>query len=439
MPKRFLEILRQNIGLKLLSVLIAVVIWYMVVEINDPLETSSYQVRVATENESYITNGKQIFHIDDSYKTVMVYLRANRSTLRNIRSDDISVTVDLTQIVDLERDPVMVPLTASCRNVLPSNITLSRTAIPISIENIASKEFPVTVDTGDSIPGQNYEVGRTTPDPEQIVINGPESIVNNIDSVIAHIDVTGMTQSSTKQASIVLMNKNQEAMSSETIEDDLTMNTGDTGIRVAVELWRKQSDVTLQVEYSGEPAEGYKVTNITTTPETVTVAGSSDALKILKDNGNTLTIPGDMVDVSGVSADIAVEVHLPDIMPDNMRLAKNTAEDATVYLTVLSDATMEKTVDVDEIEVKNLAENLTVSYEQTELTIRVHGVKGVLEKLKDSDIRASIDVEGMGAGDQTLPVTITLPSGVELEESAQISVHLKEKAVAETTASPEEK
>lgn len=432
MPKRFLEVLRQNIWLKLLSVLIAIVIWYVVVEVNDPLETSSYQVKVTTENESYITNGKQIFHIDDTYKTVMVYLRANRSTLRNIRADDISVIADLTQIVDLERDPVMVPLTASCRNVLPSNITLSRTAIPITIENIASKEFPVTVDTGDSIPGQNYEVGRTTPDPEQVVINGPESIVNNIDSVIAYIDVTGMTQSSTKQASIVLMNKNQEPMSSETIEDDLTLNTGDSGIRVAVELWRKQSDVSLLVEYGGEPAAGYKVTNITTTPETVTVAGSSDALKTLKENGNTLTIPGSMVDVTGADGDITAEVHLPDIMPENMRLAKNTAEDATVYVTVLSDATAEKTVDVDEIEVKNLAENLTYSYDQTELTIRVHGVQGVLEKLKDSDIHASIDAEGLTAGDQTLPVEISLPDGVELEEEAEISVHLKEKAVTET-------
>ena len=95
---------------------------------------------------------------------------------------------------------------------------------------------------------------------------------------------------------------------------------------------------------------------------------------------------------------------------------------------------MEKTIDVDEIEVKNLAENLTLSYDQTELIIRVHGIPGVLEKLKDSDIRASIDAEGMGAGDELLPVEITLPDGVELEEEAVISVHLKEKAVTETAA-----
>ena len=438
MPKHVIEKLQQNIWLKMLSLLIGIVIWYVVVQENDPVETSSYQVKVTTENESYITNGKQIFHIDDSYKIVTVYLRANRSTLRGTDADDITVTADLTQIVDLERDPVMVPLTASCRNVPSSNITLSRTAIPISIENIASKEFPVTVDTGDSIPGQNYEVGRTTPDPEQVVINGPESIVNNIDSVIAQIDVTGMTQSGTKQAQIVLLNKDQEVISPETIEDDLTLNSGATGIRVAVELWRKQSDVTLNVEYRGEPADGYQVTNITTTPETLTVAGSSDALKALKENGNALTIPAEMVDVTGASSDIAVEVSLVDIMPENMRLAKNTAEDATVYLTILSDATMEKTIDVDEIEVENLAENLTVSYDQTEVVIRISGIQSRLESLKDDEIRASIDVSGMKAGDQTLPLSITLPDGVDLEEEVSITVHLKEKAVAETTSDSKE-
>ena len=438
MSKSIIEILRRNIGLKLLSVLIAVIIWYVVVQMNDPIEAKSYQVRITTENESYITNGKQIFHIDDTYKIVTVYLRANRSILRDTSADDISVVADLTQIVDLNRDPVMVPLTASCRSVQSSNITLSRTAIPISIENIATKEFPVTVDTGDSIPGQNYEVGRTTPDPEQVVINGPESIINNIDSVIAQIDVTGMTQSGTKQATIVLLNKDQEVISTETIEDDLTLSAGTTGVRVAVELWRKQSDVTLQVEYSGEPAAGYHVTNITTTPETVTVAGSSDALKALKENGNTLTIPGEMVNVAGASSDIAVEVSLTEIMPENMRLAKNTAETATVYLTILSDATMEMTVDVDEIQVENLPEDLTVSYDQTEIVIRISGVQSRLENLKDSDIQVSIDADGMHSGDLTLPLKVSLPDGITLEEDVSISVHLKEKAVAETTPAKEE-
>ena len=163
--KKLMAILRNNIGLKLISVLIAIVIWYVVVDIDDPVENSTYQVKIAVENEAYIANGKQIYHIDDSNKTVGVSIRANRSTLKNIREEDIVVIADLTQIVDLERDPVMVPLRAECRGVSSTNITLSKTAIPITIENVASKELPITVSVGDTVPSKNYEIGSLTVKP----------------------------------------------------------------------------------------------------------------------------------------------------------------------------------------------------------------------------------------------------------------------------------
>jgi YbbR domain-containing protein len=127
------NIIKDNLGLKLLSVLIAIVIWYVVVEVNDPIETASFTVKVTVANETYIANGKQIYHIDDDYKTVTAYIKSNRSTLKKITADQITVTADLTQIVDIKREPVMVPLTASRQGINPANITLSRTAIPITI------------------------------------------------------------------------------------------------------------------------------------------------------------------------------------------------------------------------------------------------------------------------------------------------------------------
>ena len=120
--KKILGSFRNNIGLKLISILVAIVIWYMVVDINDPVETATYTVKVTVENEAYIANGKQIYHIDDANKTVGVTLKANRSTLKNIKEDNITVTADLTQIVDMDRDPVMVPLTAACKSIPASKI-----------------------------------------------------------------------------------------------------------------------------------------------------------------------------------------------------------------------------------------------------------------------------------------------------------------------------
>ena len=226
MLNRFADLLRKNIWLKLLSVVIAVVIWYAVVGINDPVITRSYSVKVATANETYIQNGKRLFRIEDEYKTVVVYLKANRSTLRDIEAVNIDVVADLTQIVDLDANPVMVPLSVTCPGVDRTNITLSRAAIPITIEEIANREYSVVIDTGDSKPGSSYEVGTVTANPEKVTLSGPESVISSIETVVAQIDVSGMTRSSEKAATLRMFDKEQNEIAAATVEDDVIYDAG---------------------------------------------------------------------------------------------------------------------------------------------------------------------------------------------------------------------
>ena len=65
MKTNLLSKLTKNLALKIISVVIAIVIWYVVVDFNDPIETESYSVRIEVTNESYISNGKQIYRIAD--------------------------------------------------------------------------------------------------------------------------------------------------------------------------------------------------------------------------------------------------------------------------------------------------------------------------------------------------------------------------------------
>ena len=436
--KRIVNSLKNNIGLKLLSVLVAIVIWYVVVDLNDPVEGNSYPVKVTVENEAYIANGKQIYHIDDSYKTVTVFLRANRSTLRRITAEDIVVTADLTQIVDLNRDPVMVPLTATCAGVPQTGISLARTTIPISIESIATKTFPVLVDTGDSDPSQEYEVAETTPNPDQLVISGPESIINQIDSVLAEIDVTGMTQSSSRKATLTLMNKSLQKMSQDTLEDDLTFEGGMPNITVRVELWKRLTDIVLEPTVGGTPAEGYHVESTQVTPETIAIVGDEPALQRMEAGGNVLKIPKDLLSVEGAKETVVKEIELSEILPSNTRLARNMAETATVTMQILSDEVTEIELDVDNIAVENLAGTLAVSYGQASIPVRVRGSGAVIGKLTDKDLNASIDLKDLTPGEQTVPIRMTLPSGISLVQEVQITVTIKEKTAteAEPSATP---
>jgi len=432
--RKIIGSITHNLPLKLISILIAIVFWYIAIYYSDPKVTKSYTVRIEVTNESYIASGKQVYYIDDAFKTVTVYITDNSSKLSNINENYINVVADLTQIVDFNRNPVMVPLSASCAGISPANISLSRVAIPITIENVASKELPITISTGDTVPNKNYEIGSLTPDKTSITVTGAESIISQIDSVVAVINVTNMSANGERTATLQFIDKDQNAISRDQIEDDVTIS-GDGEVKVYVELWKKISGVKFDVNYSGNPAEGYRVSTITTSPDEITVSGNDDAIEALAKAGNTITIPADRVNVEGKSSDVVLDVVIADLLPENMKVAASMNDYVTVYVTILPEDSREFTVDVDNIELKNLGSNLSVSYSNTDVNVKVRatGSKPV-SSLKASDISASIDLMGLRVGEQQVPVEITLPDGYELVEPVEITITLKEKTRDSTDA-----
>ncbi len=422
---KFLKWLTHNWPIKLLSVAIAIGIWYFVATQNDPIETGSYQKHITVENESYIANGKQVFMIDDSNKVVTVYIKANRSVLRKISENDITVTADLTQIVDLNRDPVMVPLQASCTGIEPKNITMSKNAIPIVIENVATAELPVTVITGDAAVDSNYEIGKLTPDPESVTISGPESVINSIDSAAAKIDVKNLSESTTVSGKLVFIDKSQNEISEETISDDITVEDSISEISVYVELWKKKSNVGFITGYTGKPAYGYVVSSISTTPETITIAGTDEALAKIAENNNMITLPDELIDVSDLNHNTTIDINLSEVLPENTKTASPTTDTLKVRVTILPTDSAELSLDVDKIVVKNIASGLTISYVSQTLNIKVKATTSELSELTPDKVGASIDLNGYSAGEYTVPVNITLPEGYSLVEEASVKIHLK--------------
>ena len=430
MKKNPLGIITHNLSYKVISLLIAIVIWYAVVYASDPQETESFNVKVQVLNETYIANGKQVYSIDDEYKQVTVYVRGNRSELNKLSADSISVTADLTQIVDLERDPVTVPLDVSCRGFDRSALSLSRSTIPIVIENIARKEFPVVVSTGETVPGKDYEIGKLTPNPDSVVINGPESIVNSIDTVVARIDVSNMTFDRTKNATLILRDRNQNEISETIINDDLTFDGGMPEIKVAVELWRKVSGVTFELHYSGDPNPGYMVGTLTSVPEEITLAGTSEAIQALAVQGNVLVVPQEKIVLTGEEiSDTTFVVDITDLIPSGMKLSSSAKNTITVTVPIMPFGSKTYTLDVDEITVTGLADNRTVSYDQAAVELRVQGAMEDLRGLEETIRSATIDVTGLAIGDYQLPIEVQLPDGCSLVNDVIISVHIKEKAV----------
>ena len=439
------EKILNNLPLKIISVIIAIVIWYVVTSVSDPIVTRTFpDIPVQITNESYIAEGKKTYQISEQYQSIAVSIRGNRSVVNGITEDDITVTADLTQIVTMDTDPVYVPVTAVCSGISSGNYTIhTQTAtIPIEIEDVDSAKFPISVDVGDTQPAKEYEIGERSADPATITVSGPESLIQKISSVVAKVDVSGMSESGTVKGTLVVIDKNLDEMT-ETQMNFLTFETGSREVDVQIKLWRKQTGVKLEAGYTGTPAHGYQVTEVTTTPEEITVAGSEKALADLAANGNKITIPDDMINIDGQSQDTDITVDINDLLTDEpeMRIT-SSAETVTVHVSILPNGSQKFQLDVDNITVTNMGTNLSVSYDQTQIPVRIMASDANLKSFDPSQIKASIDLSGKGAGDYEVPLQIQLPDNYELVNGdddktgeVTVTVHLRERTDTSATTS----
>ena len=97
MKKKLSGILRlftNNIWLKILALILAVMIWLVVVSIDNPVKDQNFtQIPVAVLNGDVFEKAGQSFELADSSSTVTVTARAERSVLSQLSRDDFSATV----------------------------------------------------------------------------------------------------------------------------------------------------------------------------------------------------------------------------------------------------------------------------------------------------------------------------------------------------------
>ena len=321
----------DNIPLKIMSVAVAVVVWLIVVNIDNPVGTNYYTLtNVELINKEYVESSDTIGKMcmpEEKQDSIRIAITTNKKIRDKIKVSDITATADLQQAVSLDTNPVMVPITVTCSvpGVTPNDIKVTPQNLSVNLDEKETQEFVVNVSRGDTKPGKDYEVGSLTANPEKVRITGPKSLVNKIDKVNATISLDGNTQDFTQDVNLTIIDKNQEALS------DSEMNSlrieNNAKVSVTARLWKIRQGVGISAGYVGSPASGYQVGTVTTVPDTISVAGSTEGLETLTQNDNTITIPADSIDISGESRDVERKISLKDLLPDNVKLTSDSSED----------------------------------------------------------------------------------------------------------------
>ena len=271
---------KNNLGLKVVALLFSILLWWSVVNVDDPIDKRNFVTDVELINTDIITNQGKSFQVVKS-QTITVTVKARRKVLESIKTSDIVATADFTEYDETtELVPIRVKVNgyeSRCEEVLanPKNLQLKT-------EDIVQKTFPVhTVKTGDVRSG--YVVASMTPDPQYIDVSGPGSVVNQISKVVAKVDVLGLSKTSVLAAELIYYDYADNVLE----KTALTTEYDKVGVGVTVEVWRTK---TLELKFDTSEinvAKGYVFDRIEVEPQSIKVAGSDNII-----------IPMDKIEIS---------------------------------------------------------------------------------------------------------------------------------------------
>lgn len=433
MKNNILKALSNNLGFKILALLFAFTLWLTVYNIEDPTKTKTLTVNVSVANKEYIDSLGKYFEIKDGTNKVSFSVTAARSLLDKLDESDFTAVANMEQIVLTEEGTEgLVPVEIICNaNINSNSIRLSSTnkSLKLALEDLMTKQFVVTASAFGEV-AQGYALGSVAVTaPNVLKISGPKSIVEDIASVIATIDVSGMSESWTtyKTAPILFNAEGKEV-------DTTRLTFSDATVNVAAEILSVK-DVAISVAPSGTPATGYEVTSVACNPASLRLKGDKSVLNAI----NMIEIPASVVSVSGADKNVSATVDVTEYIPYGATLVD--AQDAVVEIVVAIGQRQEKNYNLEtkNIVVTGLPTGANYKFELESVAVKIAGMEADINLLNNSSLRGNVDVTGLKAGIHEVSVALDIDANKYSYQPIKLKIAISDsvEAGAGATDTPE--
>lgn len=424
--------LTANLGLKILAVLFSVVIWFIVININDPVDKVVFRkIPVEILNEDAVTSQGKVYEILDGTNVIDVTVWAKRSVLDTLSADNIIATADMQEI-NLMDTMVRIKLSTNKYNEKLDNITSSTENLLVSIEDMKREQFVIEANTIGE-PAEGYVLGNISTEQNLISLTGPESVVSQVDRVAVPVNVSGLSQDIRTDATIKLYDADGNPVDSKNLKKSLEQ------VKVNIEILQTKR-VPLSFASTGEPAEGYALTGvIESVPSTVLIAGKGNAIK----NVSQIDIPDTALNVTGYVGNMTTHLDLKKYLPDNVTFADDTFNGrVNVTVQIEKEETSQITLEAEDVLIRGIPDGLEGELAEETVSVPVRGLAAHVEALGTAEIIGRVDVEEFLSrnglpqllpGEYEMNLVLNLPEGIRQEREITVTV-----VVAERTEEIEE-
>lgn len=281
----------KNWQLKIICFLLAIVLWFVIINEQNPLSEGSYIVPITVENlnSQYITSNVP--------KTVYVRLSGPRNTIINVGPSDIKAYIDLS---DVQEGTVDVPIHVE----IPSGTELkkqSMTSTKITVDVYTVKEFKLTPHIVGNLDEKDF-ISELKIVPEKVVVSGARRLIQQVNQAVIEVPVNQRNGDFALMAPIHLYDAEGSPV------EGLEMTPWQSNVKVTIGHDAMSKSVPLNVNITGQTA----TKTLTIQPTSIQIRGSADTLR----NISSIDLPD--INVENMKEEKSWKVIIPPVDGINM-------------------------------------------------------------------------------------------------------------------------
>lgn len=389
------KIIFNNIGLKILALLIAVIVWWVVMNIDDPLVKKTINgVSVELRNDDDLIDKGYIYEVE-SGNVIAITVWAPESVAKELKSSDFIAYADLSQLSPLTDT---ANITVECVKSDVKNdikeITSKIQVVKLSIDNKQTAEVPVTTAIVGN-PAENYVIGDISISQNKIDITGAASVIEKIVRAEIKYDVSNMMQSVNEMVTPVFYDENNNVVDTGAIQ--LSRNSLRLSVVINPTKW-----IGITINPSVTVADDYKMVGYSLSFDQVKIAGTQESLA----NISAIDLPSDAIELTDVTESQDCVVNLANYLKASYKIVSGTTE-LTVHIDIEPMVVKSYIVRKNGIAVNNLGDGLEAQIEDSYIEVKVKAIQEVHDSFNMDVLNSNIDLKGYGPGEYEVPVILS--------------------------------
>lgn len=258
----FLEIVKHNLLQKLVAIFVAIILWFVVMNEQNPLVESTVKIPLT------IVNRPENYHISENYDSVNVKIRGQRSAFISLPKDEFSAVANLAEFSEgLNKIPVKV--------MLPAGFELLETTpdkVDFNIEALGERKVPVEILTTGKLK-KGFAISKMTTEFSEVIVRGTRSRLHEVSRVLGYVKLKDNVDNIITTVTLLPVDEHDIEIS------ELEVLPASTVVNVTLKKAILKKTVPIKVDILDDTQEDGTSKKLRVTPSAIEIQGETDVVE----------------------------------------------------------------------------------------------------------------------------------------------------------------